>query len=67
MRAVKRTGRLHLRVEQKLLSRVRKLANKNGVTLTLLVEAGLRLALDLDDQQERLRKQLPAIVDADPL
>lgn len=52
----KKEGRLHLRVEPKLLEQAKKLAKKKGYTLTALVEAGLRYAIDLDKEQEKLKK-----------
>ena len=49
-----KTGRVHLRIEEKLLERTKKLARKNGVTLTQLVETLLRRAIEADTQTKHM-------------
>jgi hypothetical protein len=49
--------RLHLRVEADLLKKARKLAKKNHMTITAMVEAVLRSAVKLDEEDERISKQ----------
>lgn len=41
--------RLHLRLEPKLLGQMRRLAKRRNVTVTSLVEEGLRLVLQRDE------------------
>lgn len=41
-------GRLHIRVDEDLLRRVKKYAKKNGVTLTDIVEARFRELLSAE-------------------
>lgn len=57
---MKRT-RTHLRLESRLYKRAKKLAQTKGVTLTALIEEGLR---SIVEQEE---KALMAILDAEQI
>lgn len=50
-------SRVHLRVDTELLKKVRKLAKKERMTLTAMVEALFRSSIALDEEDERMRKQ----------
>ena len=56
-----KTGRLHMRVDEKLLEKSRKLAHRKGMTLTHLVEAVLRSALEQDEQEKKTRMEAEQI------
>ena len=44
-----KTGRLHLRLDEKLLKKAKQLADRRGVTLTALMESFLRAAIATDE------------------
>jgi len=56
--------RLHLRLESRLLAKTKGLADRRGVTVTSLVEEGLRAVLAED---EALRKIETPLVDAEQI
>lgn len=46
-------GRLQMRVDEKLLERVKKLARRRGMTLTHLTEALFRRELEADELDKK--------------
>ena len=48
-----KTGRIHMRIDEKLLEKTKKVARKRGVTLTQLIEGLLREVV----RQEMLEKK----------
>jgi antitoxin component of RelBE/YafQ-DinJ toxin-antitoxin module len=49
--------RLQLRIDSTLLAKSKVLAKKSGLTTTAMVESLLRAAVDLDEEDERIKKQ----------
>lgn len=47
-----KTGRIHMRMDERLLERVKKLARKQGLTLTQFVEAAFRSALEQEEKKK---------------
>ncbi len=49
-----KTARLHIRIDEKLLERTKKVARKRGITLTQLVETACREAIAQEEQEKNI-------------
>jgi len=48
-----KNGRIHMRIDQKLLERAKKLVRRRGITLTQFVEAAFRSALEQEESEKK--------------
>ncbi len=49
-----KTARIHIRIDEKLLERTKRVAKRRGVTLTQLIESACREAIKQDEQDRHV-------------